>query len=272
MLKVLIYILLIPLAAFAKSYQVGEFWSKKHISSASSRVQILKESVGEVGSRATLFYIGKKDNKHIAITNFHVCPKRENNLNRCLYQRVTFFYFKNERGQSLKGKVKSVPLVQKNLDLSVLEIEFDNLSTFERAPTPLKISNKRPYLDQDLISLGYGFHNNEYGVLMIEENSFECKVFSREERLVSDPDTVNPQDYKVYSFLHGCDVSHGDSGSPILDRDTLEVVGLLWSGKYPKDDKVSQAGFENLPIDFLWKELNYASPSYLINEALNKVF
>jgi len=84
---------------------------------------------------------------------------------------------------------------------------------------------------------------------LIEEDSFECQVFSRDTRLLKDPDTLNPIKYEVQSFLHGCDVSHGDSGSHILDRDSLEVVGPFFLG-----------------------QLNYASPRFLIQQELNKLF
>jgi len=259
----------------AKSYQVGEFWSKKHIRKASQDLQFLKESVGEVGARATLFYIGKNNNKHWAITNNHVCPDQILDgvkKNRCDGQWIQFFYYRNQRGAVLKGKIKQVPLIIKSLDLSLLEISFDNLKDFNRAPRALSFSNHTPTYYQELISIGYGVYNNEYGSLKIEEDSFECRVFSDELRLLNDPDTLNPIPYKVTSFLHGCDVSHGDSGSPILDRYSHEVVGLLWTGKYPKDDQVSQAGFESLPQEFLWKQLNYASPGFLIKKELDKFF
>lgn len=259
----------------SQSYQVGEFWSKQHINKASKITMNLKESVGEVGARATLFYIGKINNKHWAITNNHVCPNVVKNsliVNRCDNQWIQFYYYKNKRGQSLTGIIKKVPLIIKSLDLSLLEISFDNLESFKRAPNALKLSSRKPYQHQELISIGHGMHNNEYGSLMIEENTFECKVFSDDIYLTADPDTLNPLNYKVHSFLHGCDVSHGDSGSPILDRNSQEVVGLLWSGKYPKDRSISQSGFEKLPLDFLWKELNYAAPSFLIKRELDIFF
>lgn len=260
----------------AQSYQIGEFWSKKHISKAQKSSLMLQESVGEVGARATLFYIGKINNKHWAITNNHVCPNNENAsnqiTNRCTGQWIKFFYYKNKKGKPLEGVIKRVPLIIKSLDFALLEISFDNLKTFTRAPIPLKLSSKKTYYSQELISLGYGINNNEYGSLMIEDNSFDCQVLSNDNRLINDPDTMNPLKYKVHSFLHGCDASHGDSGSPIIDRNTNEVVGLLWSGKYPKSKKVSKRGFERLPEDFLWNELNYASPAFMIQKKLNIFF
>ncbi len=256
--------------AFSKSYQVGEFWSKKHIAKASKKSQSLKESVGEIGARATLFYIGKFNSKHWAITNNHVCPQSTDN--KCVNHWIKFSYYINNRGTALSGKITAVPLNIKNLDLALLEIKFDNLGTFERAPKALKFSSQAPHYQQELISLGYGVNNNEYGVLMIEEKSFECQVFSNDIRLTKDPDTHNPIDYKVQSFLHGCDVSHGDSGSPILDRNNHEVVGLLWSGKFPKHKSISQYGFEQLPLPFLWQQLNFASPGFIIKKELDKFF
>ena len=201
-----IYLLLIVQTsiAFSQSYQVGEFWSKKHIKEASQRSEVFKESVGEVGASATLFYIGEINNKHWAITNNHVCPNLKNK-NECQNRWISFYYYQNKRGQYLSGKIISVPLIVKSLDLALLEISFDNLDTFDRAPTPLEISNQKPFKDQELISVGFGRHNNEYATLMIEENSFECQVFSNDIRLTKDPDVLNPIDYRVYSFLHGCE-------------------------------------------------------------------
>lgn len=273
MKTMLLLISLLPFAVFSMSYQVGSKWSKKNLSKVDERFQVLKESVGEVGARATLFYIGQRYGKQLAITNYHVCPIIENtivgNRNRCDGQGVSFYYFRNQKGKYLKGVIKKVLKIDKSLDLAILEISFTDIQEFERMPKALKISNEKPYLGQELISIGYGLYNNEFGVLMIEEDSFECQVFSKDLRFIRDPDTVNPIDYMVNSFLHGCDVSHGDSGSPILDRNTLEVVGLLWSGKYPKSNSISKDGFHQLPIEFLWKELNFASPSFLIKEVLN---
>lgn len=268
--------LLSTFVANAKSYQVGEYWSKKHIAKASKRAQKLKESIGEVGARATLFYIGKINNKHWAITNHHVCPALSNSsklkANRCNGQWIKFFYYKNQRGYSLNGFINKVPLIIKSLDLALLEITFNNLSDFSRPPKALKFSDKAPLLNQELISIGYGGHNNEYGTLMVEEDSFECQVFSSKTQLRKDPDTLNPVSYEVHSFLHGCDVSHGDSGSPIIDRRTYDVVGLLWSGKFPKHESISRYGFETLPLQFLWKELNYASPGFMIKQKLDSYF
>ena len=80
---------------YGQSYQVGEFWSKNHIDKSSQRFQILKESIGEVGASATLFYIGEIDNKHWAITNNHICPAL-GNKNKCQNRWISFYYYRNK--------------------------------------------------------------------------------------------------------------------------------------------------------------------------------
>ena len=257
---------------YASSYQIGSSWSRKHIHSASEKVRYLQSSVGEVGARATLFYIGQRNNKHWAVTNNHVCPG--NKKNKCLNQWIVFFYHKNAQGEPLKGNIVDVPLSRPDLDFSLVEIKFKNLASFESLPFALSFSHSPPYHHQELISLGYGGWLNEYGSLTIEENSEDCKVFSYDDdiKLSSDPDSTAPLNHKVYSFIHGCDASHGDSGSPLLDEQSHEVIGLLWSGKYPKPKGISQDDFYLLPYEQLWNGLNYAVPAFMISDKIESFF
>ena len=257
---------------YASSYQIGSSWSRKHINSSSLEVRYLQSAVGEVGARATLFYIGKRNNKHWAITNNHVCPR--NKKNKCLNQWVVFFYRKNKKGEPLKGHIVDAPLSRPDLDFSLVEIQFENLASFDSLPLALSLSRSPPYHHQKLISLGYGIWLNQYGSLTIEEGSKDCKIFSHDNdiKLSSDPDTTAPLSYKVYSFIHGCDASHGDSGSPLLDEQSHEVIGLLWSGKYPKPINISQDGFDLLPYEQLWNGLNYAVPAFMISNEIESFF
>lgn len=89
---------------------------------------------------------------------------------------------------------------------------------------------------------------------------------------LADPDDINPLDYSVWSFAHGCDISHGDSGSATVDRETGEVVGILWTGRIPKSPIVQNS--TNLTEIYksssqeIWEELSYAAPSVKIYELL----
>lgn len=91
---------------------------------------------------------------------------------------------------------------------------------------------------------------------------------------MSDPDELNTGRHQVWSFANGCDVSHGDSGSAMVDLQTGEVVGLIWTGKIPKSTRVQSSEYleeliEN-PNEDIWNELSYAVPAAKIKEVLLK--
>ena len=103
----------------------------------------------------------------------------------------------------------------------------------------------------------------------------DCKVFSGENefRFMADPDDLNTGSYKAWSFANGCDISHGDSGSAMIDRESGDVVGIIWTGKIPKSNRVQNSQYlEQLisnPNEEIWKELSYAVPAQKIGQYLN---
>ena len=126
------------------------------------------------------------------------------------------------------------------------------------------------YPGQELVNVGYGekFNpplntNPERGESLTFGFDKDCKVFSPRNdfpaRLL-DPDDVLPEDYKIFSFAHGCDVSGGDSGGPVMDRKTGKIVGVVWS-RAPNTDSNTKSSeyihthymnkkdaFDNLPL------------------------
>ena len=91
---------------------------------------------------------------------------------------------------------------------------------------------------------------------------------------MADPDEFNPAGYKAWSFAHACDISHGDSGSAMIDRKNGDVVGIVWTGKIPKSAMVqSSANLQKIftgSTPAVWKELSYAVPAVKIKEVLKK--
>ena len=91
---------------------------------------------------------------------------------------------------------------------------------------------------------------------------------------MADPDDLNPADYKAWSFAFGCDISHGDSGSPLIHRETGEILGIVWTGRIPKSPVVqsSQTLREWLsdgPED-IWKELSFGVPAFQMKVVLEQ--
>jgi hypothetical protein len=109
---------------------------------------------------------------------------------------------------------------------------------------------------------------------MVANGDSDCKVFSptQDFRLMPDPDALNPGTYDAWSFANGCDVSHGDSGSAMVDRKTGRPVGLIWTGKIPKSPQVQSSRYlAELAAgqsEEIWTELSYAVPASKIKEVL----
>jgi hypothetical protein len=263
--SLLFYILLTSLS-FAQKYQIGREWSRVPIFDRPAYKNIAG-SVGEISSSATLFYIGKIKKYHYAITNAHVCSSYSD----CENDFIEFFYHKSPSGEGLKGRVVKVALIEKSLDLALLKISFDNLKQIERLPLALRLSNQAVSTQEPLMILGYGIHENQYGTLTVGDDQ-DCRTFDNQVRKIADPDRINPIPYRVYSLPIGCDASHGDSGSPILHKKTGGVIGLLWTGKVPKHKSMQLDTFRKLPLKFLWSQLNYMVPAYLIRRKLEKFF
>jgi hypothetical protein len=92
---------------------------------------------------------------------------------------------------------------------------------------------------------------------------------------MGDPDDLNPGPNKVWSFANGCDVSHGDSGSAMFNRNTGEIVGLIWTGRIPKDASVQKSDYLREILDEnnskeIWQQLSYAVPAEKIKDVLTQ--
>src|SRR3712207_6050691 len=89
---------------------------------------------------------------------------------------------------------------------------------------------------------------------------------------MADPDELNPGPYKAWSFSHACDISHGDSGSAMVDRRTGEVVGIVWTGRIPKSAEYQNSAtlmeLLRLPQPAIWNQLSYAVPAVKMAEVL----
>ena len=55
----ILLLILLPLSLYGQRYEIGPKWNRQFILDAPAKLRKLSPSVGEIGSSATLFYIGK---------------------------------------------------------------------------------------------------------------------------------------------------------------------------------------------------------------------
>jgi hypothetical protein len=254
-------------------YQIGAEWGKKVVTleSLKSESPVFQKSakrtalLGSFVGGSTAFYLGKFNGHHVMATNNHVVESQKD----CDSYRATFTLLD-----------KKIFICQKYL-WSWTDVDF-SLFTIRVKPEDEYLLDgigqnlafdSKIYSGQKLLTIGHGFADNPNQYLVANQDS-DCKVYSKtdEFRFMPDADDVSPLEYSVWSFANGCDVSHGDSGSAMVDRETGDIVGIIWTGRIPKEPKVQDPAYLSdifsQNSEDIWKELSYAVPSSKIKEAI----
>lgn len=259
-------------ATLNAQYRLGSEWGKKPVTMASlagetpefRRAALATARAGG----ATSFYLGEFAGAHVMATNHHVFPQ----ASRCLSGSIRFpLLDKSFRCEKFLGSWDSV-------DLAIFVIAVGRADDAKAlAEVGANFDFASPLRKgQELLTVGFGVADNPLRALVGNKDS-DCKVFSPDDsfRFMADPDRFNPGPYKSWSFANGCDVSHGDSGSAMVDRATGRPVGIIWTGRIPKDAKVQNSAFLADLIDNqgkeVWEELSYAVPAAKIKEKLEEV-
>lgn len=255
------------------TYQIGDQWGKLKVNKRLYRnYDVPKASLLAIQATAklkggTAFYLGKFAGRHLIATNYHVCKISF----ECTGHDADFTEFQNDKRKYLVTKNLGlfVPI-----DLAIFEIEVNE---GERVPTPIAFDFDFEILKGSMLtSAGYGIgenYNRKFQMITFDD---DCKVFSKDDdfKLMKDPDSINPAYYKAWSFAVGCDSSHGDSGSAVLDRETGANIGILWTGGFPKSDEARSSkaltSWLNENDERIWKELSYIVPAKKIRELILK--
>lgn len=262
----------LPSSARAQSptYQIGESWGPTRARNFEPRTPLVMQSIksvvrlGSGGSFGTAFYLGKFAGKHLLATNHHVAV-----LPYILSSQLVFNL------TNVKGRFVGNHQSWKEIDLAILEFQPSQDPESEITPLPIDFDTP-PQHGRKLMVWGHGGELNPSHWLTINVED-QCRVFSQTNdiRLLMDPDTLHPLRYAAHSFAHGCDISHGDSGGPVIDLESGKVIGVNWTAKLPKDPSIQLDGaVQDLlanPSEQTWTELSYAVPmteikKFLLNE------
>lgn len=258
----------------SQKYQIGLEWGKKVVtpesmkseSQAYQQTALRTAKFGNFSGSGTAFYLGKFNGQHVMASNYHVITSKED----CDTSRAEFTMIKKTfkcdkfLGSWSDADFALVTIKVKPEDEASLEGLGQNMAW-----------NSKIHKGQKLLTIGHGFANNPTQKLVANQDD-DCMVYSKDGdvRFMADPDDVNPGDYKAWSFANGCDVSHGDSGSAMVDRQTGEMVGIIWTGRIPKTAKVQDPTYltdiYHQNSEEVWKQLSYSVPAFKIKDVLTE--
>ena len=257
-------------------YQIGPTWGKTIVTKDSLKLEspafqraaqaTARVRVGFGGT--TAFVIGEKNGQTILATNHHVIEDQSG----CDSARISFEML------DIAG-LRCDKVINTNTDLDLTIFTVSGLTEEHKTklrPVAKSFQTGETKKGNKLLTIGYGVAGNSGQKNLMSGQDEDCKTFSPdgEIRFMADPDEFNPGPFKTWMFATGCDVSHGDSGSALVDRETGEVVGILSTGKIPKNQVVREASFLttifNDSAEDVWKELTYAVPASKILEIVGE--
>lgn len=257
-----------------EAYQIGD-WGRLFLSPQAlymSPYESLRKALSATANIAqpfvgngTAFYVGEYRGEFLMATNEHVCS----------FKKCPDTLFFETLGEVFL--VKKVLGAWPTIDFSLFTIEVPAEQKASLRGKELLFDFATPIeKGQLLVIAGYGVAGPSRGRMTYTHDT-HCKVFSEsgDYRLIQDGDEINPTESLVWSFASGCDISHGDSGSAVLDRSTAKVVGLAWTGALPKpeDGRLRDRTYVNALFEdggaTLWTELTYNVPAVKIHEHLS---
>lgn len=253
-------------------YQIGSEWGKTIVkpTDLESQTDVFQRAAKATArvrlgfSGATGFLLGEKNGKVVMATNHHVIEDES----VCSSARISF-----EMLGVANLRCAEILVTSTDLDVTIFTLSGLSASDKEKIlPFARSFENSEPRKGTELLTVGYGVAGNPGQRNLMAGQDSDCKTFSPdgESRYMADPDELNPGPYMTWMFATGCDVSHGDSGSALVDRSTGAVVGILSTGKIPKSAVVRDDSYLDRIFaesdEAVWKELTYAVPATKIIE------
>jgi hypothetical protein len=252
-------------------YQIGDEWGKKKIDSSglpqNDSVLVRAVQATALFNSATAFYLGKFSGRHLMATNHHVLERDAD----CGGRTVNFTI--RQKKYRCSEMIGSWP----EIDFAIFTLDASDSADADLRPVASLFDFVNPVAENmQLLTAGYGIAGNTARNLMVNQNS-DCRVVSGQDefRFMADPDQYNPASYRAWSFATGCSVSHGDSGSAIVGRNSGKVIGLVWTGAIPKDPKIQNSRYirdlQDRKDEEVWSLLTYAVPASKIKQKLEIV-
>ncbi|WP_422104171.1 trypsin-like serine peptidase [Winogradskyella sp.] len=215
---------------------IDTIW-KKRIHDSKANIDTAIPSVGriEIKNHSRFDWVGTGwliKGTNIVVTNRHVADtfasRREN----------SFDIYANHMGKTLEVsidfkeeynindektfKIKRVLHMTENdePDIALLEV-YDKSCEGESLPLGLEIATHKSKYDNEVFVIGYPGKNSMY------RDEFFNEIFDVK-RLA--PGIISPSSAASFIYAHDCSTWHGNSGSPVIELDSGEVIGVHYGG------------------------------------------
>ncbi len=282
------------LAKEIETYRKGDQWSVGAITEEYLQNPIIKKAFDATVSvgPASGIYLGKFNGKYVVATNSHVVGGAKG----CKESPPKVLFNANIWSDTIKclgawPEIELAFLVVKPYDVNGWDEDQEEPGPAEYQRGEKAIVgratnlafNSIPEFEAPLLNVGFGIAGDASPdrdnplKISVPRITFDddCRVLSQtgDVRKLYDPDTINPLKYSAWSFAMACDISHGASGSLIMNRNTGEILGVNWTGTWTKpggqhitSQEIADISRNNTPE--VWSRLNYAVPAFKAKEFL----
>lgn len=259
---------------FRDSLQIGPQWSAEALShellNQENDYPLTKAALNTIYIRTlfakgTGFFLGEYNGDLLVATNAHVLK----NIPSCTVSPVILDFKFLNRSYSCSKVIG----IWRSIDFALITIAAEGRARkYLQGIDPLKINFNAPIVKNNLLmTSGYGQQANARAILTIKRDD-DCRVYSETEEFANLDNPVEKEASLVPSFAIGCDIAPGDSGSPVMDRKTGEVLGLVWSTYTPKPviirNQIYMQRLRDEANDDVWRYLSYAVPASKIKREL----
>ena len=272
-----------PLEELKNANQIGDNWSRFHppysheaiTQNLTSEGQKIVSSVGRLFG--TWIYLGRHKGEHIVATNEHVVQvlkKKQQQSRRPLSEySITFSDSINNHQLAIGEVIGLWPEIDFAL-MTAKMVSPESQEFFAKNQAQIheahEIKKGTP-----LFIVGFGTKNNPNIEKTIALDG-ECRVFSNdgEYKSIRVQKALSPYATAVRAFAHGCDVSPGDSGSPIIHRETQKIIGVVKSSSYAFPNYRTSGFMTELfqnPNEGIWQYMSYGVPISVIHQHLNSI-
>lgn len=215
----------------------------------------------------TAFYIGRHFGKHLFITNHH-------NIDSSNCKRAKIEFFTNQKlSESKSARCDEVLFSQghsEGSDLTLFSIRNKDLKKFIGEGLEIDFTFS-PVAKTKLMHAGFG-NDRKSNHPRKRVNLFEMNITADEDCVIASKDSHYIKLNGIsHNFATGCDIAKGDSGGAVVDRQTGQVVGLIWGISPDSGGKSSRELHEEIfgiDSNYVWKHMSYALSLARLSETL----